>query len=100
MSTLFTISSAWHDSIWLHEQLAFANQDDAILLMQDGVLSTHSLVNLASFVAKCSTQNIKIYALTEDCLMRGVDNKYSEILLVDYAGFVELACEYDKQVAW
>ena len=100
LSTLFTISNAWHDSVWLYEQLAFASDGDAILLMQDGVLGLHSEISLASFLAKCQARDILVIALKDDCVMRGVENKYSELELVDYHGFVDLVCQYDKQVAW
>lgn len=100
MSTLFTISEAWHDSVWLYEQLAFASQGDAILLIQDGVLGLHSEISLASFFAKCQARDIKVYALKEDCLMRGIESKYPELSQVDYAAFVGLVSDHNKQIAW
>ena len=100
MSTLFTLSKAWHDSIWLFEQLAFADKGDAIVLLQDAVLATHSNISLASFVAKCEALDINVFALQEDCQMRGVKNKYPQLELLSYASFVDLVCLYDKQVAW
>lgn len=100
MSTVFTLSKAWHDSVWLFEQLAYASQGDAIVLLQDAVLAAHSEITLASFLAKCEAVDVKVFALQEDCQMRGVDNKYTKLNLIDYAGFVALVCQYDKQVAW
>lgn len=98
--TLFTISSAWNDSVFLHEQLAFASSGDAILLLQDGVLALHSPINLASFLAKCTAQDITVYALQPDCKLRGIDNQYDQINLIDYSQFVSLFDVYSKQVAW
>lgn len=100
MSTLFTLSAAWHDCVWLHEQLAFAQSGDAILLIQDGVLAVHSRTTLASFLAKCQVMNINVHVLQDDCLLRGVDNKYTAINAVDYAGFVALVSEHEMQVSW
>jgi len=100
LSALFTLSKAWHDSVWLFEQLAYAAEGDAIVLMQDGVLAAHSNISLASFIAKCESLNIKVFALQEDCQMRGVENKYTQLELLTYSGFVDLVCQYDKQVAW
>ena len=100
MSTLFTLSQAWHDSVWLFEQLAFASEGDAILLIQDAVLASHSELSLGSFLAKCEAMNVSVFALQEDCQMRGVKNKYAQLNLVGYTGFVDLVCQHDKQVAW
>ena len=99
-STLHTLSSSWHDSTWLFEQLAFAADGDTILLLQDAVLAVHSPITLASFLAKCQTQNVSVAALEDDRVLRGVVNHYAEIREVDYAGFVELCVKHDKQVAW
>ena len=100
MSAVFTLSKSWHDSVWLFEQLAFASKRDAIVLLQDAVLALHSEITLASFVAKCEALNIKVYALKGDSQMRGIENKFSTVELIDYAGLVELICQHDKQVAW
>jgi len=100
LSTLFTLSRSWHDSVWLFEQLAFASKGDAVLLMQDAVLAIHSPLSLGSFLAKCQTNGIAAYCLQEDASLRGVDNKYSQIKLIDYAGFVELVALHKKQVSW
>lgn len=100
MSTVFTLSKAWHDAVWLFEQLAFASQGDAIILTQDAVLAAHSDISLASFIAKCQALNIQVFALQEDCQMRGIENKYAQLELLTYSGFVDLVCQHDKQVAW
>ena len=100
MSTLFTINQSWFQNATLYEQLAFATDGDAILLLEDGVLGIQSPTALASFVAKCAAFGVQVYALDDDCRLRGVSNQYSQIGIIDYAGFVALAAEHDKQVAW
>ena len=100
MSTLFTFSGSWHDSSWMFEQLGFASSGDSILLLQDAVLGLQSPTTLASFVAKCEANQIALYALQEDCQLRGVDNKYQSIELVSYIVFVRLIEQHSKQVAW
>ena len=100
MSTLHTISKSWHDAQWLYEQLAFASKGDSILLLQDGVLASHSPITLASFVAKCGASQVAVYLLEDDCELRGIQNKYERLELVDYVGFVRLIARHDKQVAW
>ena len=100
MSTLFTLTNAWHDCVWLFEQLAFSSAGDAILLTQDATLAAHSPITLASFLAKCQTMSVAVYLLKEDSAMRGVVNQYPELTEVSYADFVNLVVEHDKQVAW
>ena len=78
----------------------YASKGDAILLIQDAVLALQSPISLASFVAKCLVNKIDVFALSDDCRLRGIDNQYENIRLVDYAGFIELAARHDKQVAW
>ena len=100
MTTLFTISRSWHNNHWLFEKIAFASPGDAILLIEDAVVGLQASLTLASFIAKCSAAKIGVYALKEDVLLRGVDNAYPEIQLIDYVGFVELTIQHGKQVAW
>ncbi len=100
MSTLFTIKDSWFNRPALYEQLAFSAPGDAILLLQDAVLALQSPISLASFLAKCLRVNVSVYALEEDCQLRGIINAYPDIGLVDYAGFVDLTVKYDKQLAW
>ena len=100
MTTLFTISTSWHDSHWLYEKLAFAKAGDSILLLQDAVLAAHSPVSLSSFLAKCQSLDVSVHLLSDDADMRGIDSKYADIALIDYSGFVTLVSQYDKQVAW
>lgn len=100
MTSLHTISRSWHNATWLYEQLAFAAEDDAILLLQDGVLAAQSPISLGSFLAKCQALGVQVYVLKEDCALRGVENQYAQLQAVDYAGFVGLVAAHDKQVAW
>ncbi len=100
MSTLFTINKPWFDRAQLYESLAFATSEDAILLLQDAVLALQSPVSLASFVAKCEQQGVRVFALENDLALRGIENQYSAVKLIDYDGFVRLVVEHNKQVAW
>ena len=99
-TSLFTLSKSWHESTWLYESLVFASEGDAILLTQDAVLALQSPITLASFLAKCESISVGVYALQEDCSLRGVENQYPNIQLIDYKGFVELVIEHSKQVSW
>ncbi len=100
MSTLFTVSVSWFNKPALYEQLMFASEGDAILLIQDAVLALQSPIALASFVAKCNNAGIEVLALDDDLKMRDIDSKYAQIQTTDYQGFVELVISHDKQVAF
>ena len=99
-TSLFTLSKSWHESTWLFEQLAFAGAGDAILLIQESVLALQSPITLASFIAKCKASEVTVYALRDDCLVRGVVCQYPDIQLVGYDGFVKLVVQHGKQVSW
>lgn len=100
MSSLFTINKSWHNNAWLFEQLLFAQNDDAIVLLEEAVLALQSPITLGSFLAKCAAMNIKVYAQNEDCQLRGIDNQYGDIELISYSKLVELTVAHNKQVAW
>ncbi len=68
--------------------------------MQDGVLALNSELALASFAAKCEALNIGVFALLEDCKLRGVENKQTQVSLLDYRGFVALVASHTRQIAW
>ena len=100
MSTLFTVSASWFAKPALYEQLGFAQKGDSMLLLQDAVLGLQSPIALASFLAKCAREEILVYGLADDVAIRGVDNQYDSVELLDYSGFVDLVIRHDKQVAW
>jgi len=100
LSTLFTINKSWHDASWLYEHLAFAAKGDAMMLMEDAVLSLHSNITLASFLAKCEMLGVRVYGLADDCALRGIKSQFDHVKMVSYADFVELVSAHQKQVAW
>jgi len=100
VSTLHTITRSWHDASWLFEQLAFASAGDAVLLYQDAVLAIQSPLTLGSFLAKCNSASVNVYALEPDCLLRGISNQYPAIALIDYTGFVDLVTQHQTQCGW
>lgn len=100
MSTLFTVTKSWFDLPSLYEQIGYAAQGDSILLIQDAVLALHSPVALASFTAKAQLRGVQVFALEEDCQIRGIENKYDLVKCIDYAAFVVLVTKHSKQIAW
>lgn len=94
------MSKSWHQSSWLYESLAFANEGDAILLLGDAVQCADAPITLASFVAKCGMQGVAVYVLESDMQLRGVGAPLQGIQVVDDTGFVNLVVEHQKQIAW
>ena len=78
----------------------FASDGDAVILLEDAVLAIGSVVTLRSFLAKCQSQGVQVFALENDAVLRGIENRFDDVCMTDYAGFVELAVQHDKQVAW
>lgn len=94
------MSRSWHDNVWLFEQLAFASEGDALLLIEDAVLAAQSPLTLASFLAKCESRGVAAFVLQDDMQLRGISNQYTNLQPIDYAGFVDLTENYERQVAW
>lgn len=72
----------------------------AVLMIEDGVYGALNGSAVADKV-KGAMGKATIYALGADLEARGIADKVMDgIKVVDYAGFVDLACEHDKVQAW
>ncbi len=73
-------------------------QEDALLLMQDGVLAALD----GSEACNLISQHVQsIYVLSEDLAARGLVGQISHnITLIDYTGFVALTEKHTQQTAW
>lgn len=88
MSTLHILRhSPWRSDSW-QRCLSVLSADDAVLLIEDAVYA----VNRDDVPANC-------YGLIPDLEARGVPGT-ERVRDVDYAGFVDLVCRYDKSVSW
>lgn len=68
--------------------------DDALLLIEDGVLAIRDSAWLRSLPCP-------LYVLEADIQARGgMDLLPERVRCVDYAGFVSLCCEYDNVINW
>ncbi|QWT42341.1 sulfurtransferase complex subunit TusB [Dickeya dadantii] len=73
-------------------------EDDAILLLQDGVIA--ALVG-APGGERLLSSGSTVYALQEDVAARGlVDQISTTIVLIDYTEFVQLTALHSRQLAW
>jgi tRNA 2-thiouridine synthesizing protein B len=80
--------------------LRLAQPGSALLLIEDAVYAA-TRGNAAETSLKQAMAHLKVYALAPDLEARGVAGRVTEgIQLVDYGGFVELACEQPNCQSW
>ncbi|WP_226101445.1 sulfurtransferase complex subunit TusB [Dickeya oryzae] len=72
--------------------------DDAILLLQDGVIAALSGV---PFSKRLQSSGATVYALQDDVAARGLSAQiFTTIVLIDYTQFVQLTVLHSRQLAW
>ena len=78
--------------------LRLVQQNDALLLLQDGVLA--GLAGSGSLEQLLDTQ-VTLYALRDDLDARGLSGHIShKITVISYTGFVALTEKHHSQIAW
>jgi len=70
--------------------LRFAQDQDPILLIQDGVYAAQTGTKFASLVESALAKN-PVFALESDLLARGITTALEGVQVIDYDGFVGLA---------
>lgn len=99
MSTLHIVSTSPFDSNALLSALKTASQDDAILLIQNGVYAAieapHNNVMMA-----LAPSGLRMYALAEDVDARALPVLTQHITKISYSDFVTLVCEHHNSVSW
>ena len=101
MATLHTVSrSPFRDSA-LESCLRLARPGSVLLLMEDGVYGALTDGALAGRVRDALDRH-RVYALQADLAARGISVAalVDGVQVVDYEGFVDLACECSKVQAW
>lgn len=97
---LHTVNKSPFDKNSLTSCLSVAAAGSAVLLIEDGVYGALE-GSTASSQVKSAMEKVTVYALESDVKTRGIADKVIEgIKLVDYAGFVGLACEHSKVNSW
>ncbi|WP_407290886.1 sulfurtransferase complex subunit TusB [Stutzerimonas zhaodongensis] len=99
MATLHLLSHSPFSDGRLASCLHLLTADDALLLcgdavyaLQDGTTQRQAL-NLMH-------NSIALFALEEDVAARALNSLPSRLQQVDYDGFVELCCRYDRTNSW
>jgi tRNA 2-thiouridine synthesizing protein B len=84
----------------LESCLRLAQPGSALLLIEDGVYAA-TRGNAAEARLKDAMARLKVYALKPDLEARGVAGRVIDgIELVDYGGFVDLACGQPNCQSW
>ena len=102
MSTLHTVNrSPWEHGA-LASCLARVRPQSAVLLIEDGALGALGTSPAAARLAAAAAAGVEVFALGPDLDARGIepDRLAPFVEVVDYAGFVDLACRFARTVAW
>lgn len=99
MSTLHIVSASPFDSHALQSALAAASQNDAILLIQNGVYAAVEAPKINVMMAAIPPE-LAIYALAEDVEARALASMRKNINKVSYSDFVNLVCQHRNSVSW
>ncbi len=98
---LHTVNKSPFENNNLDSCLRMAKKGSGILLMEDAVFA--ALKGTAhSDKVSAANADTQIYVLGPDLAARGFkeDKVIDGVKVVDYAGFVDLAVEYDKVQSW
>jgi len=100
MSELHTVNKSPFEKSSFESCLGHALEGSAVLLYEDGVYA--AMKGTAAENRMNSAKGVKFYVLAADIKARGIDaSRLTDgVEVVDYAGFVDLAAEHDKVVAW
>jgi len=99
MATLHMLSHSPFADSRLASCLRLLAADDALLLTGDAVYALQA--NTAQRQAlELMPVSIALFALEEDLAARGLTAVPERLQAIDYAGFVELCCRYDRTNAW
>lgn len=101
MSALHTVNKSPFETSSFDSCLGHLLTGSAVLFYEDGVYAALKGTD-ASEKVKSAPDGVKFYALGPDLKARGLSEERltDGIEIVDYAGFVDLATEHDKVVAW
>ena len=101
-TTLHTVNRSPFEHGALASCLARVRPGSAVLLIEDGVLGALAGSPHAARLEAAASAGVEVFALGPDLDARGIEAGRLEggIEVVDYAGFVALACRFAKTAAW
>ena len=100
MNALHTVNKSPFEKRSFDSCMGHILEGSAVLLYEDGVYAAMKGTAIEGKVK--SAQGVRFYVLGPDLKARGVSEErvIDGVEIVDYAGFVDLAAELDKVVAW
>ena len=100
--TLHTVNRSPFEHGALASCLARVRPGSAVLLIEDGVLGALAGSAHAARLADAAVAGVEVFALAPDLDARGIEpgRLATCIEVVDYAGFVALACRFARTVTW
>ena len=101
MAILHTVNKSPYEKDSLAACLRLDKAGSTIMMIEDGVYGAMDGSEAAGAV-RAAMSGIKVYVLGPDLAARGcaTDKMIDGLESVDYAGFVELATQYDTVQAW
>ncbi|WP_312519233.1 sulfurtransferase complex subunit TusB [Stutzerimonas nitrititolerans] len=99
MATLHLLSHSPFADSRLASCLQLLSAEDALLLTGDAVYALQT-GTAQSQALELMPVSIALFALEEDVVARGLAALPERLQMIDYAGFVELCCRYDRTNAW
>ena len=95
---LHTLTSSPSQSFLLSDCLPYLQNDDEIILMEDGV---YGALCKTTACKQLKSLSVKIYFLKADVLARGLISHIDESFeLIDYEGFVSISEQHVTQMKW
>lgn len=99
MATLHLLSHSPFSDDRLVSCLRLLGQGDAVMLTGDAVYALTKGTEQRQRLESLNPSN-SLFALQEDLLARGLTDLPERAQAVDYAGFVELCCRFDRVNSW
>ena len=101
-ATLHTVNRSPFEHGALASCLARVRPGSGVLLIEDGVLGALAGSPHADRLAMAAGGGVEVFALGPDLDARGIEpGRVADIVeVVDYAGFVALACRFGKTATW
>lgn len=99
MATLHLLSHSPFSDDRLVSCLRLLAVDDALLLCGDAVYALQNGTAQRQAL-ELMPDSVALYALQEDLYARVLDAMPSRLQQVDYEGFVELCCRYERTNSW
>lgn len=95
--TLHTINKTPAESGAIKDCLSALSEGDALILIENAVYA--AMPAYAELFTRLPG-SVQCYLLDADAQARGLQDLNPDFRVIDYDGFVELSCRYQKVVSW